>query len=547
MSRIRREQRREFLKHFCATLAGGSALSLIPQLRLMQSALAATQGDPNYRALVCVYLGGGSDSYNWLIPSDATRYGIYQTARGGVYSGSNGPLGIAQASLLPVNLSGPNGVSLPVGHSYGLHPACADWTSIDDNGVQTVMPGLASLSNQGKVAWLANVGTLVVPLTKATFTNPALPKPPQLYSHNDQTNLWFQGQETPNFRYGWGGQVADLLFAQNTPIVGSNPPMMVPMNISFAGSNRFQVGAQVVPYQMSGCGDPNQTNNPGNPTFAGSNVATAFANCSGTSALNNFPGCSTAGLNARQQALCTLLGAAGNTFQNEHAATMRRAMDLAGQMALKLTGTPNNSLLSTPFRALADNQAVTGYNLGADGNNSLAEQLAMVARVIKMRSELGQNRNIFFVSLGGFDTHAAQMPDAGQPRLLRRISRALGSFYQALVEMGVENSVTTFTMSEFARTLNSNGDGSDHAWGGVQMVMGGAVNGGSATNARLYGSFPDQTLNGPDCFARGQMIPTTALDQMGATLASWMGVGPSDLNTIFPNLSNFSSSNLGFV
>jgi uncharacterized protein (DUF1501 family) len=203
--------------------------------------------------------------------------------------------------------------------------------------------------------------------------------------------------------------------------------------------------------------------------------------------------------------------------------------------------------LTTPFRALADNQAVAGYNLAADGNNSLAEQLAMVARLIKVRAQLGQNRNIFFVSLGGFDTHATQMPDNGQPRLLRRISRALGSFYRALEEMGVENSVTTFTMSEFARTLNSNGDGSDHAWGGVQMVMGGAVNGGSAASGRLYGTFPDQTLNGPDSFSRGQMIPTTAMDQMGATLASWMGVGASDLATIFPNLSNFSQSNLGFV
>lgn len=542
MSRIRREQRREFLKHFCATLAGGSALSLIPQLRLMQSALAATRGDPNYKALVCVYLNGGSDSYNWLIPSDATRYGIYSTARGGVYTGTNGPLAIAQANLLPATLSGPGGVALPVGHSYGLHPACAGWTAIDDNGAQTAMPGLAFLSNQGKVAWLANVGTLVVPLTKANFNNPLLPKPPQLYSHNDQTNLWFQGQETANFRYGWGGQVADLLFSQNGPIVGSSPLLTMPMNVSFAGSNRFQVGAQVVPYQMSGCGDPNG----GNP-FPGSIVGSNFANCSGTNSLSNFPSCSNAGLNARQQALCDLLGAAGNTFQTEHSATMRRAMDLAGQLALKLTGSPNPSLLTTPFRALADNQAVAGYNLAADGSNSLAEQLAMVARLIKMRSELGQTRNIFFVSLGGFDTHAAQMPDNGQPRLLRRISRALGSFYQALVEMGVENSVTTFTMSEFARTLNSNGDGSDHAWGGVQMVMGGAVNGGSALNGRLYGTFPDQTLNGPDCFSRGQMIPTTAMDQMGATLASWMGVGASDIATIFPNLSNFSTPNLGFV
>lgn len=542
MSRIRREQRRDFLKQFCATLAGGSALSLFPQLQLMSSALASTQGDPGYKALVCVFLSGGSDSYNWLVPTDGTRYGIYQTARGGVYGGTNGPLGLAQASLLPVNLAGQSGVPLPAGHSYGLHPACVDWTSIDDNGAQISMPGLQSLTNAGKVAWLSNVGTLVVPLTKANYSNPTLPKPPQLYSHNDQTNLWFQGQETPNFRYGWGGQVADLLFSQNTPIVGSSPPLTVPMNISFAGSNRFQIGSQVVPYQMSGCGDPNG----GNP-FAGSIVGTNFANCSGSNTLDNFRACATAGLNAGETALCSLLGANTNLLENEHSSTMRRAMDLAGQMATKLTGSPNGSLLNTPFRALADNQAVAGYNLTADGGNSLAEQLAMVARLIKMRTQLGQTRNIFFVSLGGFDTHAAQMPDAGQPRLLRRISRALGSFYQSLVEMGVENSVTTFTMSEFARTLNSNGDGSDHAWGGVQMVMGGAVNGGSATSGRLYGIFPDQTLNGPDCFSRGQMIPTMAMDQMGATLASWMGLGSTEVNTIFPNLSNFSSSNLGFV
>lgn len=542
MSRIRREQRRDFLKQFCATLAGGSALSLFPQLQLMSSALAATSGDPGYKALVCVFLSGGSDSYNWLVPSDASRYGIYQTARGGVYTGTNGPLGLAQASLLSVNMAGPGGVALPAGHSYGLHPACADWTSIDDNGAQSSMPGLQSLTNAGKVAWLSNVGTLVVPLTKATYSNPSLPKPPQLYSHNDQTNLWFQGQETPNFRYGWGGQVADLLFSQNTPIVGSSPPLTVPMNISFAGSNRFQIGSQVVPYQMSGCGDPNG----GNP-FAGSIVGTNFANCSGSNTLDNFRACATAGLNAGETALCSLLGANTNLLENEHASTMRRAMDLAGQMATKLTGSPNGSLLNTPFRALADNQAVAGYNLTADGGNSLAEQLAMVARLIKMRTQLGQTRNIFFVSLGGFDTHAAQMPDAGQPRLLRRISRALGSFYQSLVEMGVENSVTTFTMSEFARTLNSNGDGSDHAWGGVQMVMGGAVNGGNATSGRLYGTFPDQTLNGPDSFSRGQMIPTTAMDQMGATLASWMGLGSTEVNTIFPNLSNFPSANLGFV
>jgi uncharacterized protein (DUF1501 family) len=136
-------------------------------------------------------------------------------------------------------MAGPGGVAPPAATVTGLRRLDA----IDDNDAEP-MPGLQSLTNAGKVAWLSNVGTLVVPLTKATYSNPALPKPPQLYSHNDQTNLWFQGQETPNFRYGWGGQVADLLFSQNSPIVGSSPPLTVPMNISFAGSNRFQIGSQ---------------------------------------------------------------------------------------------------------------------------------------------------------------------------------------------------------------------------------------------------------------------------------------------------------------
>lgn len=538
MSRQRREARRDFLKKFTATLAGGTAMSFFPQLRLMEAALAqaAPAGAPDYRALVCLYLGGGNDAFNWLIPSDTTRYNVYSTSRGGVYSGTNGPLGIAQANLLGVNLSDANGNPLAGGATYGLHPACADWDGVRFDGSTVTMRGLRSLTNQGRVAWLANIGTLVDPVTKATFNNPSVRKPPQLYSHNDQTNLWYQGRETGNYRYGWGGQVADLLFGLNAPIQGTNPPILLPMNISFAGTNKFQVGEQVFPYQMSSCGNPNAGN-----AVAGQIVGTNFANCSGTSGLNNFRGCSVSGLNVQEQALCSLLNTNyTHDFELEHAVTMRRAMNLSAEIAADIAGTANNlSLLQTPFRALADNVAVPGYNAAADGGNSAAEQLAMVARLIKQRVALGQQRNIFFVNIGGFDTHATQMPDNGQPRLLRRVSRALGAFYTALEEMGLENSVTTFTMSEFARTLNSNGDGSDHGWGGIQMVMGGSVRGG-----RLYGTWPDMALNSPDCFSRGQMIPTTAMDQLAASLAGWMGLSAGQLATIFPNLSNFSGGAL---
>jgi uncharacterized protein (DUF1501 family) len=535
--RQERNARREFLKSFSATLAGGTALSLFPQLKLIESALAAPNAGA-YRALVCVYLGGGNDAFNLLIPSDATRHATYLTSRGGVYAGTLGPLGIAQSALLPVNLTG-----LPAGHTYGLHPACADWQSLDKNGVQSTMPGLQTLTNQGKVAWLPNIGTLVTPLTKTTYALPSVPKPPQLFSHSDQTNVWFQGRSTANFTRGWGGQIADLLFSQNGTIGTSGVSM--PMGVSIAGANRFLVGNQTVPYQVSACGNPL-----GGTLVAGTGVGVNFLNCSGSSSLSNFRACSTTGLNPSESALCQLLNAPNaDLFQAEQATIMKRSMELAAQLNVQVAGTTSAtaSLLSTPFRAVADEQPVVGYNVASDGGNSLAEQLAMVARMIKVSTALGQNRNVFFVSLGGFDTHATQMADNTQPRLLRRVSRALGSFYKALEEMSLQNNVTAFTVSDFGRTLNSNGDGTDHGWGSISFVMGGSVIGG-----KLYGTFPDQTLNGPDSFSRGQMIPTTSADQLAATLGGWMGVSAGNLQTIFPHLqANFSAVptafNMGFM
>lgn len=542
-SSINRSDRRDFLKRFAGTLAGGSALSLFPQLRLMESALAAESPEGAggaYRALVCVYLSGGCDAFNWLIPSDNTRFGVYNSSRGGPFVGANGPLGIEQSTLLPLNINGLSG-----GQTYGLHPACADWTSVDRNGAQTTMPGLQSLTNQGRVAWVVNVGTLIAPVTKATFSNPNVPKPPQLYSHNDQTNIWFQGRSTNNFRYGWGGQIADLLSFENGTIGATG--LTLPMGISYTGANRFQVGVSSIPYQIGSCGNPN-----GGNVVANAVVGQNFANCSGATRMNNFRACATSGLSANEQALCNLLAAPQpHLMSSEHAAMMARSTNLAAQLDLAVAGVTSPSLMTTPFRALADNQVVAGVNQTADGDNSLAQQLAMVARMIKVRAALGQNRNVFFVSLGGFDTHATQMADNTQPRLLRRVSRALGAFYRALEELNLQNNVTTFTVSEFGRTLNSNGDGSDHGWGSVSMVMGGAINNGGTpgVGGRVVGTFPDMTLNGADSFSRGQMIPTTSADSVAATLAGWMGVSQSNLQTIFPHLANFTGTpyNLGFM
>ena len=547
MSKTNDQARRDFLKVFAGTLAGGTAMSLFPQLRLMESALAAdlpnAPSGGSYRALVCVFLGGGSDSFNLLIPSDSARYAVYNTARGGVFTGTNGPLAIDQSALLPINLNG-----LPGGDSYGLHPACADWTAVDRNGVQSTLPGLQTLTNQGKIAWVANVGTLVVPTTKANYGSAATLKPPQLFSHNDQTNVWFQGRSTANFRFGWGGQVGDLLAVENGQI--GTTGLTLPLAISYAGANRFQVGSQVVPYQVSSCGNPN-----GGNVIAGSPVGSNFAGCSGATRMSNFRACGTAAPTRAEIALCSMLAAPqSNALSTAHAGLMSGSINLSAQLDLALASVSaaNPSLLATPFRALADDAVVPGVNTAADGGNGLAEQLAMVARLIKVRAALGQNRNVFFVSLGGFDTHATQMADNTQPRLLRRVSRALGAFYKALDELGMENNVTTFTMSEFGRTLNSNGDGSDHGWGSVSLVMGGAINNAGALNSggRLVGLFPSQVLNGVDSFSRGQMIPTTSADSVASTLASWMGVSPANLATIFPHLANFPSGtpyNLGFM
>jgi uncharacterized protein (DUF1501 family) len=547
MSKTNDQARRDFLKVFAGTLAGGTAMSLFPQLRLMESALAAdlpnAPSGGSYRALVCVFLGGGSDSFNLLIPSDSARYAVYNAARGGVFTGTNGPLAIDQAALLPINLNG-----LPGGDSYGLHPACADWTAVDRNGVQSTLPGLQTLTNQGKIAWVANVGTLVVPTTKANYGSAATLKPPQLFSHNDQTNVWFQGRSTANFRFGWGGQVGDLLAAENGQI--GTTGLTLPLAISYAGANRFQVGSQVVPYQVSSCGNPN-----GGNVIAGSPVGSNFAGCSGATRMNNFRACGTASPTRAEIALCSMLAAPqSNALSAANAGLMSGSINLSAQLDLALASVSaaNPSLLATPFRALADDVIVPGVNTAADGGNGLAEQLAMVARLIKVRAALGQNRNVFFVSLGGFDTHATQMADNTQPRLLRRVSRALGAFYKALEEMSLENNVTTFTMSEFGRTLNSNGDGSDHGWGSVSLVMGGAINNAGALNSggRLVGLFPSQVLNGVDSFSRGQMIPTTSADSVASTLASWMGVSPANLATIFPHLANFPTGtpyNLGFM
>jgi len=484
------QNRREFLRTLGVTLAAGGAAALLPQLGLISSAAAQSASGtvPGYRALVCVYLAGGNDSWNLLMPYDQGRYDVYAASRSGIHDPVANPGGLAYSRG---QLAGSRITDSATSGQYALNPGNVNST---EGTAQ-----LGTLYSAGRLAFLANVGTLVRPITKAEYSTTAN-RPPQLFSHNDQENLWHLARTTASTT-GWGGLLADQ-------VASSNVNQSLSAAISLAGSNRFSVGDSTFPYQMASSGL--------------TNIANIFNSSSSTGGTHGA---------TRGNALNQLLASSySQPLTGEYARTFKNGRDL--------------------YSLLNDGLNSTAGTVGATfPNENLANQLRMVSRMIKLSRTVGSGvehqRQVYFVRLGGFDLHDGLMSigNGGQGALLQRVSQAMGSFWTALEEIGATNEVTTFTMSEFARTLNSNGNGSDHGWGGVQMVMGGAVNGG-----RLYGSFPDQALNGPVSFSRGQTIPSTSVDQMAATLARWMGVTNTDqLNTIFPNLSLFSSSNLGFL
>lgn len=516
----RSDDRRDFLKSLTATVMAGSARALLPQLGMVGSALAArarAKAFGNYRALVCVYLDGGNDSWNLLVPRDGNSttpgpmYTTYRTSRGGIYNPTTNANGLALdwAQLRAISPDG------QAANSFGLHPQCGDYTFTPPGGAQTTQSGLASLFAAQRVALFPNIGTLVRPITKATYATTA--RPPQLYSHNDQTTQWQLGRTNGNHPYGWGGAVAAQVSA------GNGLQSLAPC-ISIAGSSRFLVGDGVFPYQMSS---------------------------SGATALNNYSATAGGTQTARRTALLDLLAQTyAHPFADEYARLSARSLDLTQTVsgALALAGT-----ITTPYQM---SSAPTGSNpypsaqvtvAGTNYSNTLLDQLRMVARMIKVSrpgsgAAIDHERQVFLVRLGGFDTHDTQMANTGQPLLMARLNQALAWFWRSMSDLGLQNEVTLFTMSEFARTLSSNGNGSDHAWGGVQLAMGGAVAG-----RKFYGTFPNQTLDGIDCFSRGQFLPTTPVDRFAATLARWMGVPDVELETMFPNLVNFSPDTLGFL
>lgn len=491
-SRQTRASRREFLQGLAGAIGCGSAAAIIPQFGLVGSALAAAKGNvTGYKALVCVYLDGGNDAFNMLVPYDQTRYNAYSTARGGVFDATLNPGGLALDRNL---LATTQIVDATTGNQYALHPGIPGGAATNDDRGMLDLQGLYLQQAQPggcQIAFIPNIGTLTRPITKAEYNANAALRPPQLYSHQDQTYQWQFGR-AGNSAVGWGGTVGDQ-------VRGQNLNQTLSPCISIAGDNRFQIGLQTFPYQM-GTG--------------------------GLTALN------TGGGTPRANAIAQILaGSQPSIFATEYQAVMNRAQSVYNVLNPALAG-PNGNITTVP------------------PNESLANQLRMVARMIKISRDTGQGiehqRQIYFVRLGGFDMHDSLMAQGanGHANLLQRVSEALNFFWLALNEIGAQNEVTTFTMSEFARTLSSNGNGSDHAWGSIAMVMGGT----QVLGGRLYGAYPDLVLNGPISLDRGQLIPQLGVEQYAATLARWMGVtDPTTLATIFPNIGQFGSSDLGFM
>jgi len=451
--------RRGFLTQLglgCASVGTTSLLSGITNLGLINAAAAANRpifapANNGYKAIVCLMLSGGNDSYNMLVPRGDTEYQEYADVR------TN--LALAQDSLRPINPLN------DVGQELGLHPN---------------LENIQGLFDSGNAAFVANIGALVRPTTMAQFElGNNLPQ--GLYSHSDQSLHWQTALPQNLSNLGWGGKLADILHTNNNN-------QNISMNISLNGVNTFQKGNVIREFSVEPGGN--------DVTINGSN-STNFYNT------------------IRRQTLDSLLETSyQNIFEKAYADTVRGSKDNAIEFAAALEqGTP----ITTAF-----------------GGDDLSQRLESVAKIIAAHGPLGVNAQTFFVQHEGYDTHDNIIVEHGE--LMSELDAAINSFYQAVEEIGMQNDVVVFTASDFARKLTSNGDGSDHAWGGNALVLGGSIEG-----KKIYGDYPSLYLDNPQDVGRGRILPTTSCDELFAELALWMGASTAALPDILPNIENFWS------
>lgn len=512
-----RMDRRHFLRAGGALGALGVGAPFALQLAAAGS--AAGQSAPDYKALVCIFLFGGNDAHNTVLATDTDSWTRYFNARN---------TGADPIALMPVGTA-----PTPVGQTSSVTGRVAEADSPEAwGGVLPITPKTAqavpagtnasgrtfalhpfmgpmqTLFNENRLAVLANVGTLIQPTNKTQYLARSVSLPSSLFSHNDQQSTW-QALSTEGARTGWGGRFADLMAGMN----GQNTLFTA---ISAAGNAVFLSGQSVVQYQLS----------------TGAQPAVVVTGAQGASLFGSSLGPS------RVRDLITDTNLSNN-FAADYATVVGRS--------LSASATINSAFTQSVVTGVPAAPAYTNPLTARVETNTLALQLQTVARMIAASSSLGVRRQVFFVSLGGWDTHDFQ--NTTQPNLLAKVAHAMSYFDGALSNIGGldrRNQVTTFTASDFSRTFTTNGDGTDHAWGGHHFIMGGAVNGGD-----IYGQYPTlgadvAGFNNPDAVG-GAQIPTTSVDQYGATLGRWFGVPDSDIDVIFPRVRNFQNRYLGFV
>ncbi len=480
------KSRRKFIQQTgCAAMGYGTFLSSVINLKAMSAAAisdSTTAAMNDYKAIVCLSLDGGIDSFNTLMPHTQEEHNRYAQARSGVYNPSSNPRGIA---IPRNNLRVLNSLNTP-GRTFGLHPS---------------MVNIQNLFNQGKVAFLANVGTLVEPITRQEFWSDSKRTPLALLSHADQLQQWMTGLPNVRSGIGWGGRVADMINDMYNPSGSA-----ISMNISLNGANIFQTGNQTIEYSVS----------------------SGRVGQGGAKTIRDFqPEWDWEYTRIRREAINSLLETNyADIYERTYMNTLRTAKNAYDVFNAAV----NNINLNTPFPDYSDYNAM-----------SLANGLYKAAQsIIASKNDLNFHRQTYFINYGGWDHHD-EVRDA-MTQQLSVVDNSLAAFQQALENNGIADDVLTIVISDFSRTLGSNGNGTDHGWGGNVFVMGTPASaGGPLHGQRIYGNFPTSLLfndNGIDV-GGGVLIPALSTDVYFAEVARWFGVSSSNVEDLFPNLRNF--------
>jgi len=512
--------RRLFLQQAGAvSLAAGAGAPMA--LNLLAAGSAAAQSAGDYKALVCLFLFGGNDAYNMVLATDTSSFSAYTATR----NQAPDPISLLAPGTAPVPTAAV-GSPQRLGGVLAINPANANALNTGRTiALHPLMGQLQTMFDTDKrLAIVPNIGPLIKPTTKAQYGQATYPKPARLYSHNDQQSTW-QALAPEGATAGWGGRMADALAAMNTRTVFTS--------VSATGGTVWLSGRNIQQYQVSAAGAIRLGANTAGQVYGSTVVADT---------LNRMAG----------QARGT------HVFHTDVAAVAQRSIDAEALLRSALKPASDAAFGTAPASGTYNpaNDPKLQYDnplTGAKAFNAVAQQLQVVARMVDagVSGATGVRRQVFFVSLGGFDTHDFQ--NRNQADLMARLSHALRYFDTALGALNARSSVTTFTASDFGRTFTSNGDGTDHGWGSHHFVMGGAVKGGD-----LYGRFPtlgaknannNNFDSSPDQLGNGALLPEVSVDQLGATLGRWFGVSDTDLNAIFPNLANFDAAkrDLGFM